>query len=206
MCMLNHCHYRCHWHCSPSSSGLSASSYAPEDLAHEIGRSVPGFHAGEIERVHTFLFNRQDVETIVLAVAEDHTDTALLHALLCTSTKQKAAAHSPKKIAIVNGQASLAMPAKARLYSPDNYYSWIFGLLSAYDKPDALAAVLSLDDHFEVLLLSPVDELLLPLSSAAASEAYTFAKQVGAERITIEANIPPETVLPTIAKWLTHTA
>ena len=188
----------------PSSSGLEESSYAPEDLAHEIGRSVPGFHAGEIDRVHYYLSHRDDVESIVLAVAEDHTDTALLHALLCTSNGQRAAPYSPKKVAIVGGQASLAAAAKARLYSPDVYYSWIFGMLTAYDKPDAVAAVLSLTDQLDVLLLSPLDELLRPLSSAGASEAYEFAKQVGGERLTVEANVSSANAVPAILKWLTE--
>lgn len=36
-------------------------------------------------------------------------------------------------------QASLAAAAAARLYSPDTYYSWIFGILQHYDLPDAVA-------------------------------------------------------------------
>eukprot|EP01043_Picozoa_sp_COSAG02_P005719 COSAG02_NODE_157_length_32999_cov_31.863647_3_plen_265_part_00 len=186
----------------PSSSGLAASSYAPEDLAHEIGRSVPGFHAGEIDRVHVFLSNRRDVQSIVLAVAEDHTDTALLHALLSSSDGQTAAPHSPKNVAIVSGQASLAAAAKARLYSPDNYYSWIFGMLAFYDKTDVVAALLSLKDQLNVLLLGPLDELLRPLSSTAAGEAYQFASDVGGARLTIEANVSSANVLPGILNWL----
>ncbi len=58
----------------PSGGGTSSSSYAPEDMAHELGRSVPGFHAGEIARVHGFLMARQDISEIALVVAEDHTD------------------------------------------------------------------------------------------------------------------------------------
>jgi hypothetical protein len=210
----------------PSSGGLAAPSYAPEDMAHEMGRSVPGFHAGEIARVHAFLAGRADVSGIVLAVAEDHTDTALLHAILCTHGS--APETLPAKVAIVGGQASLAAAAKARLYSPNNYYAWIFGLLTVYDKPDAVAAVLSLslpaataDESAaeaeaesesaaesatkslrpEVLVLSPLDEMLSPLSTGAASETYAFSKTVGAERLTVEAAVPAVGVLPAITRW-----
>ena len=170
-------------------------------MAHEMGRSVPGFHAGEIARVHEFLAGRKDVSSIVLAVVEDHIDSAMLHALLSTADAHPASV--PKKLAIVGGQASLAAAAKARLYAPDNYYSWIFGLLTAYDKPDAVAAVLSLPQKVEVLVLSPVDELLKPLEAAAARSEYAFATSVGGSRITVEAGPAPtdDGALAAITKW-----
>ena len=115
-------------------------------------------------------------------------------------------AQVPKKLAIVGGQASLAAAAKARLYAPDNYYSWIFGLLTAYDKPDAVAAVLSLPQKVEVLVLSPVDELLKPLEAAAARSEYAFATSVGGSRITVEAGPAPtdDGALAAISKWFAH--
>jgi len=45
----------------PSTPGLNSGSYAPEDMANELGRSLPGFHAGEIARVHAYLLSRPDV-------------------------------------------------------------------------------------------------------------------------------------------------
>ena len=125
----------------------------------------------------------------------------MLHALLSTADSHPASV--PKKLAIVGGQASLAAAAKARLYAPDNYYSWIFGLLTAYDKPDAVAAVLSLPQKVEVLVLSPVDELLKPLEATAARSEYAFATSVGGSRITVEAGPAPtdDGALAAISKW-----
>lgn len=65
------------------------------------------------EQVHAFLVGRSDIASIALVVAEDHTDTAVLHAVL--STAAAAPALTPAKLAIVNGQASLAAAAQARL-------------------------------------------------------------------------------------------
>ena len=45
-------------------------------MAHEMGRSVPGFHAGEIARVHEFLAGRKDVSSIALAVVVRRTVVA----------------------------------------------------------------------------------------------------------------------------------
>ena len=38
------------------ANGLGSGSYSSEDLAHEIGRSVPGFHAGEMVSSWACLF------------------------------------------------------------------------------------------------------------------------------------------------------
>lgn len=161
---------------------------------------MPGFNAGEIARVHAFLTGRKDVSTIELVVAEDHTDTAVLHAILATASTP---ASTPAKLAIVGGQASLAAAAKARLYSPNNYYSWIFGLLTVYDKPDAVAAALSLPKNIAVLLLSPLDEMLKPLGAAAASAEYAFASKVGGARLTVHAEPLPTSpdALAAVGKW-----
>ncbi len=185
----------------PSGGGLSSSSYAPEDMAHEMGRSVPGFHAGEIARVHEYLAGRKEVSSIVLAVVEDHIDNAMLHALLSIAESHPTSV--PKKLAIVGGQSSLAAAGKARLYSPDNYYSWIFGLLTAYDKPDAVAAVLSLPQQVCVLVLSPVDELLKPLDAATAKADYEFASSVGGSRITVEVGPVPtdDDAVAAVDRW-----
>lgn len=113
----------------PSGHSLGSLGYAPEDMAHEIGRSLPGFHAGEMLRVQAFLTGRSDISEIALAVADDHLDSAILHELLCSARSHPATA--PARLAIMSGQVSFAAPAKARLYSPANYYSWIFGILTA---------------------------------------------------------------------------
>ena len=182
----------------PSDGGLKSSGYAPEDMSHELGRSLPGFHAGEIARVHAYLTGRDDISSIVLAVVEDHTDSAMLHAILATAAT--APASTPAKLAIVGGQASLAAAAQARLYSPDNYWSWVFGLLTVYDKPDAVAAVLSLPKAVDILVLGPLDEMLRPLSEGVAKEVYAFASSVGSGRLAVQAG-GPAGALAAISKW-----
>jgi hypothetical protein len=166
-----------------------------------LGSVTPGFHAGEIARVHDFLSRHKDISEIKLVVCEDHTDSAVLHAIL--STAEKRPEYTPAKLAIVNGQASLAAAAQARLYSTNNYYSWIFGLLTVYDKPDAIAAVLSLPKKVELLLLSPLDEILAPLSILAAGAEYKLAASIGGSRLTLQAQgaDTPSAMLAAVVKW-----
>ena len=127
--------------------------------------------------------------------------SAVLHALL--STAESNPEYIPAKLAIVKGQASLAAAAQARLYSTSNYYSWIFGLLTVYDKPDAIAAVLSLPKKPELLLWTPLDAMLLPLSVAAARQEYAFAASVGKSRLSVqhEAGNLASGALTAIVKW-----
>ena len=68
--------------------------------------------------MHSFLLARADVSSIALVAAQDYIDVALLHALVTDSNSDT------PRVAIVGGQASLAAAAKARIYSPDIYYSW----------------------------------------------------------------------------------
>ena len=84
-----------------------------------------------------------------------------------------------------------------------NYYSWIFGLLTVYDKPDAVAAVLSLPKQVEMLVLSPLDETLAPLDAAAAAMEYEFAASVGGNRLSVQVQAAdtPAAALAAIAKW-----
>jgi hypothetical protein len=68
---------------------LSGRGMAAEDMAHEIGRSLPGFHAGEMVRVERYLKSRSDISSIALVLTEDHLDVAAMHAashkLACSS-------------------------------------------------------------------------------------------------------------------------
>ena len=48
-------------------------------MAHEIGRSIPGMHAGDVVRVNRYLNGRDDVQTVVAIVAEDFIDVAVMH-------------------------------------------------------------------------------------------------------------------------------
>ena len=157
-------------------------------------------------KVHTYLAGREDVSEIALAVVEDHIDVALLHSILAHVNGTAAA--TPKKIVIVGGQASLAAPAEARIYDVSTYYSWIFGILTAYDLADTLAAVLSSPKELSVLVLGPKDEQLKPLDGAAAQEEYAFASSVGGSRLSVQAGAVggDAEVLESVLKWLGRSA
>ena len=61
------------------ASEPSGIGQAAEDMAHEIGRSIPGIHAGDVVRVNRYLDSRDDVSQIELIVTEDYIDVAVMH-------------------------------------------------------------------------------------------------------------------------------
>lgn len=74
--------------------------------------------------------------------------------------------------------------------------------LHVLGRPDALAAVLSLPQKLNVLVISPLDAMLSPLALSAAHEAYQFATSVGGPRLTVKAEVAAQDVLSTITSWL----
>jgi hypothetical protein len=161
---------------------LGGKGQAAEDMAHELGRSVPGLHAGDLVRASRFLEKRSQrlgVKWPLSAWAVgDHIHTAALHAILASS------ADAPQHLMLLAPTASLAAAGSARFYSPSVYYSWIFGMLREYDLVDCLAAVLPsaqsastsiTSKGSSVLVLGPVDEMLHPLTAAQVNGAYAFA-------------------------------
>ena len=154
------------------SPELSGTGQAAEDMAHEIGRSVPGFHAGGVYRFSHFLNGRTDVSAIKLIVAQDYIDVAVLHAILAEP------GIAPPQLALLRPAASLAAAALNRFYATGNYYSWIVGIVKAYDLADCIAAITNGSPGVEVLVVGPVDETLTPLADGAASAAYAFASRV----------------------------
>ena len=85
----------------------------------------------------------------------------------------------PAKVVLLGPQASHADSALSRFYSPFSYFSWIAGMLRAYDFPDAAAAVAAVAGC-DTLILGPVDALLAPLTVEASNSAYAFAVRVTA--------------------------
>lgn len=173
-------------------SGLGGRGQAAEDMAHEIGRSVPGLHAGEMRRVSNFLRTRSGISTIAIAVAQDYLDVALMHAVLATPTDRPTDRPTEDavatRIALIAPTASLADFARARIYSTDSYHGWIFGILREYDLADCVAACLccaagdadadGVGSPTNVLVLGPTDATHLALDGAVAGKVYAFASEV----------------------------
>jgi hypothetical protein len=149
-------------------------------MAMELGRSIPGFMAGDMVRVHRYLRSRVDVDGILLAMASDSLDVALVHSALSSP------ADAPDRIVLVAPRSSLGRAATERIYVTKSYYSWIFGLLKHYDLSDTVAAMV---DTTKLLVLGPVDGAsLVPLNATAAQEAYAFAtRSASSGSITVTA-------------------
>ena len=76
--------------------------------------------------------------------------------------------------------------------------------LCSYDKADTVAAALALPATKGVLLLGPLDELMKPLSAAAAKETYAFARAVGGARLAVRPGAVQgeAAVLAAVVEWL----
>lgn len=175
---------------------------AAEDMAHELGRSIPGLMAGDMARAHAYLRARPDISAIVAAVAADFLDVALLHAALA------APAEAPPRLVLVAPRSSLAAAASARLYQVRGYYSWVFGVLAHYDLADCVAAAAAANTSSGVLVLGPVDGAsLAPLDAAAAAAEYAFAARAAGRQLTVAAGTfaAGEVAARTIA-WLGEAA
>ena len=182
------------------NGGAMMRSEAAENLAHELGRSIVGVHAGDVVRAHRWVREREDVAGIAMVVAEDFIDVAVMHALLAEAGAEAearstvggsgigsagASENAPSltpKLLLVRSSASHAAAALARIYSPLSYFSWVPGMLRTYDVADCIASLASglagAGSTTSVLVAGPVDELLMPLSPANATAAYAFAASV----------------------------
>ena len=107
----------------PDAGTLTGAGMAPEDMAHEMGRSVPGFHAGEITRVHRYLAGRPDVSSVVLAVVEDHIDVAMVHSILAAGGGG-AADTLPAKVAIVGTHSKSCKLPVTKIHRRSSMVSW----------------------------------------------------------------------------------
>ena len=148
------------------AAGLGGLGQAAEDMAHELGRSIPGFHAGEMIRVHKFLNQRPDIGSLDALITQDHLDVAAMHALMAVPSD------TVPRLAMISPAASFAAAARSRLYDPTIYYSWIFGVLKEYDLADCIAACVSLGTR--VTVLGPLDEASQPMNTTQANIAYAF--------------------------------
>lgn len=185
---------------SQTAASLTANVQPPgqgaEDMAHEIGRSLPGFHAGDMVRAHRFLRGRRDVRSLALVVTEDHLDVAAAVAALAEP------AESPACLAMVAPRASLAAAALSRVYLPLGYHGWIFNLLPSFDLADLAAAAAG---RTKLLVLGPRDGASLePLTPAAAAAAYAFASAAAPPgALTIKPGaFDAAAVVQELRKWL----
>jgi hypothetical protein len=61
--------------------------------------------------------------------------------------------------------------------------------------------VLSLPQNMSVLVVTPLDAMLSPLTAATAHDAYQFAARIGGGRLTVKPEVAPQDVLATISAW-----
>eukprot|EP00039_Didymoeca_costata_P002094 m.57479 g.57479 ORF g.57479 m.57479 type:complete len:914 (+) comp11111_c0_seq1:86-2827(+) len=176
------------------SSGISGRGQAAEDMAHEIGRSIPGIHAGDIVRVSSFLLKKPYVSSIDMSISFDAIDVAVLHALLARPDL------APPKIALVAPRATLSAAAKARFYDTSDYYSWVFGVLQYYDLPDLVAA--TVENLSSVMILGPVDELKHAITVGEANQTYEFAASMASKDLKVYCgNFSDEEVAQKVMEW-----
>ncbi len=131
-----------------------------------IGRSLPGFHAGEIVRIANFVRSldlSDDRKTI--AIARSHLGPALLHAAAFDS--------SLTHIALVDSVISYQSIAANMTYQIPGWCHST-GALSVYDLPDLAACTAPKP----LLFVAPSDAAMKPVSEETFCEEYRIAFQV----------------------------
>ena len=179
------------------AAGLGGLGQAAEDMAHELGRYIPGFHAGEMIRVHKFLNQRPDIGSLDAVITQDHLDVAAMHALMAVPSD------TVPRLAMISPAASFAAAARSRLYDPTIYYSWIFGVLKEYDLADCIAACVSLGTR--VTVLGPLDEASQPMNTTQANIAYAFPVKFGSPHFSLfVGNRSQSSWMGSVVAWITN--
>ncbi len=125
-----------------------------------IGRSLPGFHAGEISRIVNFLHSLDIAdEEKTVAVAHSTLCPALLHAAAFTSSISQIALIDP----VVSYQ-SIAMNLHYKIPS----WCHVPGALPYYDLADLAACIAPRP----LLLLSPIGPDMQPVEEQAVNKEY----------------------------------
>lgn len=153
---------------TPDLSGLgevgeSVSGIKAQFTAALIGRSIPGFHAGEINRIAKFLEDRDRV-TSIAAVADSHLCPALLHAAAFDSGLDR--------IVLIRPLVSYGAVATSLFYEAPGW-THVQGALRAYDLPDLAACVAPRP----LLILSPTGPLEKPIPEGHAGRSYEIVNR-----------------------------
>lgn len=120
----------------PFGEAYGVFDYSNFFASVQLGRSLVGIHAGDIQRVITFLKQDKRIDTNrILAIAKGETQCAsLLHAAAFESEFSK--------IALIDPLISYRSVVMNRFYKSTILLPFVPGALTAYDLPD-LAAVLA---------------------------------------------------------------
>ncbi len=125
-----------------------------------IGRSLPGFHAGEIVRIADYIETRNDVSKGNIGLlAYSHTTPAALHAA--------AFDESLSAMALIEPLIAYESVATSLYYDTPGWID-VPGILTKYDLPDLAACVAPRP----LLILSPVDARLQPVDSQECKNGY----------------------------------
>ena len=149
-------------------SNLGSISYKHWFGPVQIGRSVVGIHAGDIQRLVLYLKQRTDIDTKeIFAIAKGNSCPALLHAA--------AFENEFSRIALINPLISYRSVAMNRYYHADVVPPFVAGALNAYDLPD-LAATLVPNKLFFIdiknQLGNPVSNKVMEVDFAIVESSY----------------------------------
>jgi len=118
----------------PFDSNLGVVSYKHWFGPVQIGRSNPGIHAGDIQRLVLYLKQQTDLGTEKMyGVASGNGCPALLHAAVFENAFSR--------IALIDPLISYRSVAMNRYYHADAVPPFVAGALTAYDLPDLAAAL-----------------------------------------------------------------
>ncbi len=162
----------------------------------QIGRSVVGIHAGDIQRLVLYLKQRADMDTKeILALAKGNSCPALLHVA--------AFENDFSRIALIAPLISYRSVAMNQYYHADALPPFVAGALTAYDLPDLEAALAP----NKLLLVDLKNQLGNPASDKMVDEDLNVVKsafsQAKAEQNLKLLTIQPEQDIKEIyASWL----
>lgn len=146
-------------------SDLGVVSYKHWFGPVQIGRSVVGIHAGDIQRLVLYLEQRNDLNAEkIYAVAKGNSCPALLHAA--------AFERSFSRIVLIDPLISYRSVVMNKYYHADAVPPFVAGALTAYDLPD-LAAAFSPN---RLLLVNIKDQMGNPVSDKMLDEDMAVIK------------------------------
>ena len=193
------------------------------DVAFNLNRSIPGFHAADVVRAAVALATPgylpgAAATTIVATVSTNDTAAAVLTAALVTAAGVPGPAPSPGggtrrqgptrallgDVAVLSSVASWEMTVTSARYDMSAYYSFVYGGLAHFDLPDMLAALVAAPSSppVRVMVGQPLDAQRRPLSRSAAEQAYGFARSVNATGVTLQARVGPQGLTAELLRWL----
>jgi len=146
-------------------SGLGVVSYKHWFGPVQIGRSVVGIHAGDIQRLVLYLKQRKDLNVDkIYAVAKGNSCPAILHAAVFEKAFSR--------IALIEPLISYRSVVMNKYYHADAVPPFVAGALTAYDLPDLAAAVAP----SQLLFVNIKNQMGKPVSNKMIEEDMAVVK------------------------------